>query len=113
MRCCRWPIHASSAPVTLRSRTARSAAASWTAIAIGSVGTGGGSSRGVGVGCGLAVAVGAAVADRVGVGVGASVADAAGTTLVGVHAVSSKAVHSDAAAHRNTDRELSTPTIIS
>src|SRR5688572_26476329 len=112
MRCCRWPIHASSAPVTLTSRTARSAAASWTAIAIGSVGTGGGSSRGVGVGCGLAVAVGAVVAARVGAGVGASVADAVGTTLTGVHAVRSKAAHSAAAAHRDTDREIPTPPII-
>jgi len=77
------------------------------------VGTGGGSSRGVGVGCGLAVAVGTAVGDRVGVGVGWRVSDAAGTTLVGVHAATREAAHSDAAAHRDKDRALPTQTIIS
>jgi hypothetical protein len=60
----------------------------------------------------MAVAVGAAVADRVGVGVGGSVADAAGTPLVAVHAVRSNPADSDAAIHRDKDRDRPTPTII-
>jgi hypothetical protein len=96
----------------LGSRTARSAAASWTAIATGSVATGGGSSRGVGVG--LAVAVGATVGNRVGVGVGVgwSGRDAPGTPLVAVHAARSNVAHIDTAIHRDKDRELPTPAII-
>lgn len=85
----------------LGSRAARSAAASWTAIATGSLATGGGSSRGVGVGCGLAVAVGGTLGDGVGDGAGEMVTDAAGTLLVGVHVARSKAAHNKAAGVRD------------
>jgi hypothetical protein len=94
----------------LGSRTARSAAASWTAIATGSLATGGGSSRGVGVGCGLAVAVGPSVADCVGEGADERVTDAAGTVLVGVHAARTKAAYSRAAAERDNNGGI--PTLI-
>ena len=75
--------------MTFGSRTALSAAVSWTAIMTGSAATGGGSGRGVGVGCGVAVGVGAAlVAGAVGEGLGWAVNDAAGGPLVAVHAFS-------------------------
>ena len=97
MRCCRCPVHASSAPVTFGSRTALSAAASWTAIITGSVATGGGSGRGVGVGCGEAVGVGAAeVAATVGDALGTAVNDAAGSPLVAVHALTATSTHDSA-----------------
>src|SRR6185503_7912329 len=88
MRCCRWPVHASSAPVTLRSRIARSAFAICAAMATGSAATGGGSTRGVGWALGVAVGE-ATVADNSGVAVARTLGDADGALLETAHAPSS------------------------